>query len=1486
MEYAGIHLEGSILSSELIGKLRTEELPGQRPADFGFKPKAVLREEIGYAWQTAQNYWRAFQLKRERLTAADSGVSETRNIWIIPLLRELGYELQRGQAETIHEKSYAISHRDAQQAQFPVHIVGCQQSLDKKAEQGQQSRLSPHGLMQEYLNYTEHLYGIVTNGPRLRLLRDATRLTRLAYVEFDLEKIMEEERYPDFAVLYRLLHATRLPTRPEEAERCLLEGYHQLAIESGARIREKLREAVEAGMKALANGWLQHPDNHAFAQMAAEGAVDPREFYQRLLKIVYRLLFLVVIEERGLVFPPETDEEGGRQRDLYYRYYSLRRLQELALKRQFVEGRHTDLWRSVRATFALFETAGYGRQLGIAPLGGELFSEGGLRIGGTDLMALSLENKTVLEVIGGLTLFTNEQKQRVRINYTDLDVEELGSIYEALLDLNPRFYPMETGVAFGFTGGTERKETGSYYTRSDLVLQLLKSALDPVVERCLRQPTAEQQAQALLGLKVCDPAAGSGHFILAAARRIAMALARVRAGEDSPGESWYRPALREVIQRCIYGVDRNPAAIDLCRVALWLESHNPGKSLSFLEHNIRCGDSLIGLDRLERLQEGIPDEAFKARTGDDKTAASRLKKDNKTFRSARQASFFAAAQALQAQQQDFAAGYRDLLAQDDNTVADYQAKKARLEQLRNRPEWWKDWMAANLYAYAFFQPLREEAPAHLAVTSETLYNYLRNPGALHGQLAGQVMKAAETQRFFHWPLEFPEVFAQGGFDVMLGNPPWERIKLQEKEFFATRDEEIAQAANKAARERLIKAVKTERPELYRAYAQALHEAEASSNFIRASGRYPLTGQGDVNTYSIFSELFMKNTAPYGRAGFIVPTGIATDNTNKDFFGALIEQNRLVSLFDFENQKKFFPSVHQSYKFCLLTVAGAPLPPGQGAQFGFFLHDVLDLDNALRVFGLTQADFLNINPNTKTCPIFRTSVDAALTAKLYRRVPVLINEATGQNPWGVKFMRMFDMSNDSHRFRTRQQLEAEGFALMGNRFVKGAAVWLPLYEAKMIWHYDHRLSSFAQAQERNESAYFASHADPEVLALPWYWVPMEEVERQVEGKWGRKWGFGWRDIARSTDARTFVPSIYSYAGAGDTYLQMYISQPLPIYTLLCGSLNSLVFDYLSRQKISGTHLKYNIAKQLPILEASSIPEAGFLYAIPRILELTYTSWDLKPFADDVWRESDAALRSALEQQWAENAAETGGHAWAVPAWAPAYPEIAWERAAGCPLPPFKWDESRRARLQAELDALYAKLYGLTREELRYILDPAEVYGEDFPGETFRVMKKKELKQYGEYRTQRLVLEAWERLHWIDEAEQAARLQAAWEAYQAEGQALRAATEAPKKAPAPPARPKPATAPPPPSNAPLLFSAAELASPAGAGVRIGCQVTLEDARGTLFHYHITAHARQGAYTGTYRQLSPQSELYRLMKGLAVGARFQHGASSYTIKAISQE
>lgn len=309
-------------------------------------------------------------------------------------------------------------------------------------------------------------------------------------------------------------------------------------------------------------------------------------------------------------------------------------------------------------------------------------------------------------------------------------------------------------------------------------------------------------------------------------------------------------------------------------------------------------------------------------------------------------------------------------------------------------------------------------------------------------------------KFFHWPLEFPDVFEQGGFDVVLGNPPWERIKLQQQEFFANRDATIANAPNAAARNALIKALPQTNPQLFKEYEQALHTADCTGKFLRESGRYLLTAVGDINTYSVFAEIASSLVNKKGRTGIIVPTGIATDDSNKAFFGAMVESNRLVSLFDFENREKIFKDVDSRYKFCLLTLAGSDIGQ-QKARFGFFLTRVEHLQDDRRIFSLSREDFLRLNPNTKTCPVFRTRVDAGLTTKIYRRVPVLINENTGENPWGVKFATMFHMSNDSHLFRTRQQLEAEGFRLWGNKMKRGNEVWLPLYKAKMIWHYDHR-----------------------------------------------------------------------------------------------------------------------------------------------------------------------------------------------------------------------------------------------------------------------------------------------------------------------------------------------------------------------------------------------------------------------------------------------
>ncbi|MEW6448741.1 MAG: N-6 DNA methylase [Bacillota bacterium] len=911
-------------------------------------------------------------------------------------------------------------------------------------------------------------------------------------------------------------------------------------------------------------------------------------------------------------------------------------------------------------------------------------------------------------------------------------------------------------VSFGFAAGTERKSTGSYYTPRELVEELVGSALVPVVAQRLREAKTPKEAErALLAIKVCDPACGSGHFLLAAARRLGRELARVRTAEDEPSPLEQRLAVREVIGHCIYGVDKNPLAVELCKVALWIESCAPGKPLTFLDHRIKCGDSLVGVLDLKVLKEGIPDAAFQPVAGDEPAVARALRERSRQERSEPVLFFHPAAQFDTAAELGVLKGeYSPLAALPDDTPAQVRQKARLYEKLRGAgTTWWRDNTACHIFTAAFFASLTAAADrANRIPTNGVLFDYLggREPDARYTAAAWGV---AQRHNFFHWPLEFPEVFEQGGFDVVLCNPPWERIKLQEEEFFAPRDPEIAHALNRAARQKLIKRLPATNPALWEEYVAAKHAAEALSKFLRASGRFPLTARGDINTYSVFAELFSQLIAGGGRAGVVLPTGIATDDTNKQFFAELVKSGRLASLYDFENREGIFPAVDSRYKFCLLTLQGAGERKAP-ARFAFFLTRTEHLRDARRVFTLDRDDFALLNPNTRTCPVFRTREDAELTKKIYRRVPVLVDEGKGENPWGVRFLRMFDMANDSRLFRTAAELERQGYVLVRGRdlgrpdgpcFVRGGEVWLSLYEAKMIWQFDHRFGTYEGVPPETTSTHLPTpreeqYADPDYFVLPRYWVPEQEVEARLEQwsrdgtqllwRWEQGWLMGFRDVTNATNERTAIFTVMPRVGVGHK-LPLLLRPENPdalMLPCLVANLNALIYDFVTRQKMGGTSLSYFILRQLPVLPPDAYTEADRSFIVPRVLELVYTAWDLEPFARDVWQECSPKLRLEILRRWQECAGIPAGQV----------------RPDAATIPPFRWDAERRARIRAELDAYYAKLYGLTRDELRYILDPKDVFGPDFPGESFRVLKEKEERQYGEYRTRRLVLEAWDRL----------------------------------------------------------------------------------------------------------------------------------------------
>ncbi len=662
MKYTSINIQGNLISEEILQKIEEADVQGQLAKDFGLEPGINLRSEIEYAWSRIKLDWKHFYERTEKLPASDPYGTSLSRRWMNSFFNTLGFELslQKASLQGDNEQQYSISHTDDLLDGLPIHIVGfydpnhpLKNTLDIRSSGGT-SRLSPHATIQEFLNVTEHLYAMVTNGYLLRLVRDSGRLVKLTYIEFDLKSLLDEDKYSEFTLLFRLLHASRFPKTKQETEESLLEKYYQDSIESGNRIRDGLSIAVKESLIALGNGLLEHPENEELRERISSGRIDPTDFYHQLLRLIYRLLFLMVTEERDLIFADIKDESHEpdlndllkgikrptkKQKEIYYKFYSLIRLRKLSEKRYLQENQYTDLWQGLMQTFALFKSGSTGHKLGILALGSELFSGNAM----PDITSSKLNNKVLLQCIRSLNEFEDAKHNLSFINYRALDVEELGSVYEGLLELEPIFEWGNGKPKISFRKGTERSSSGSHYTPEDLVKPLIQHSLEYLIEVRTADFYKEKATEAetkkkLLDLKVCDVACGSGHILLSAARRIAMEVARVEAGEQQPNPTSFRHALKEVIRNCIYGVDKNPLAVELCKVALWLESHNPGEPLSFLDHRIKCGDAIVGLAHREELQYGIANEAYKMLPGDDKEVAYTFLKKNKKEKTLREKS--------------------------------------------------------------------------------------------------------------------------------------------------------------------------------------------------------------------------------------------------------------------------------------------------------------------------------------------------------------------------------------------------------------------------------------------------------------------------------------------------------------------------------------------------------------------------------------------------------------------------------------------------------------------------------------------------------------------------------------------------------------------------------------------------------------------------------------------------------------------------------
>jgi N-6 DNA Methylase len=1342
--FSSLRIVGDLLPSSLLDRVFAgdPQIPGTSPQTYGLERAESVRQQASRSWLYLVDVWQEFQrrISGDWPDAADARSARvTRERWLRILLRELGFhQLTADGGVELDGTSFPVSHRSGD---VPVHLLGWGTDLDHKTPK--LTARAPQSMLQELLNRDDsRLWAILSNGATLRLLHDSTALVGSAYVEFDLAAIFDGELFSDFVLLYLVCHETRFTAHNDGGpQSCYLEQWRGFAAEQGERALDQLRDGVEQAISILGTGFISHKDNPQLRARLDPGTADLRldDLNRALLQVVYRMLFWFVAEDRGALLAPDPEDADAdtaarlrEARDRYAAYFSSARLRRLA--RRHRGGRHTDLWEGVQLVFDGLGNEGGIRELALPGIGGIFESrrdDGRPLPLDEPLAGARLSNEALLSAVRALSVVKSRGGGLRRVDFGNLGAEELGSVYESLLERIPHYDPERLSYTLDVLPGNERKESGSYYTPTSLVECLLDSALDPLLDEACARPTPAERIAALLDITVCDPACGSGHFLVAAARRIAKRIAAEETGEPEPPDPVVRAALRRVTGRCIYGVDLNPMAAELARVALCLEALEPGKPLTFLDQNIRTGNSLLGTTPA-LLEDGLPDAAFTPIEGDDRKVAAALRKQNAKERSGQHDLFSPGG--IPVSNATLAKRAAEIARELPDSLEDLHIHQQRQAlELSASPELRQQKLLADAWCAAFVQPKTDDT-RRTAITQATLEGFAADTDTLELAAAEELVDRLTRQyRFFHWHVEFPHIFRvgngardinpatgwSGGFSCVIGNPPWERVKLQEREFFAANRPDIANAANAAVRKKLIADLAgSESPTdraLFDEFRSELRKASGWSHLLRESGRYPLTGRGDINTYAVFAETARKIINAKGRSGLVLPTGIATDVTTAPFFADLVRSGRLLHVYGFRNNRGLFKDVgHGDVRFCLFAFTGNSAKVDK-SLFAFDLGLPSELSVRGATYQLSRNEIALSNPNTETCPTFKSPQDAKIVLDIYKRIPVLWRDEPEENPWGLSFLRMFDMASDSGLFGMRDQLEDTGWTLADNVFIRGTERLLPLYEGKMIYHFDHRFGDYRYREKGRVDSVLprtedSAKSDPNFVVLPLYWVQEFDTLNKRKSKpnkpvydlgvasrlkakhWDHGWLLGWRDICRSTDERTLISAVFPRTAAPDATLLMFPTCGSSDHLL--ANLCSFMLDYVVRQKSGGTHLKYFTIRQLPVLPPIEyqVPvswlgnNAPAIWITQRVLELSYASWDMEPFARDL--------------------GDNG--------------------------PPFRWDEERRTLMRAELDAAYFHLYGLQRYEVEHVMD------------SFDALRRREEKpqNFGEFRTKRLILERYD------------------------------------------------------------------------------------------------------------------------------------------------
>lgn len=1254
-----------MISSDFLKSLRQENfnnpyikpetfsLPGEPPLS-----QKQLNEQIISAWKELLERWDEFSLNVQ-----NKDITETRKKWILPLFRALGFKPVYQPQDIVisgdERLKFHISHRGFPEERDPViHTVSLSEDLDMR-NGNDRNKKSPHDTLQIFLNVDKKSqWGLLTNGILLRILRDFYHTSTKGYVEFDLENIFTERRFSDFRALYRMVHASRFSKDGDDA--IIMEHFYKESQAAGIEIGEDLRDNVKLAIETLGNGFLTGD----LAQRMISDEKLCKEYYEELLTVIYRIIFLLFEEQKGML--PSRDS-------LYAEEYSIIRLREQAENFKGND-KYADLWYGLKVTFKILKV-GY-KKLKVSPYNGSLFDDDRLKI----ISELECKNEDLLTAVRYLT-WIEKDKVPQRISYLDLGVEEIGSIYESLLDLIPSVLAQDGEVDgklirartfFLDSRGTARKTTGSYYTDKRLVDELIKSALVPVAqEKISSGKTTLEKEKALLSLRVCDPACGSGAFLIAATMYLGNELAKIRTGTAYPSDKEEQRARRDILQHCIYGVDLNPMAVELAKVSLWINAVVEGMPLNFLDHHIKCGNSLIGTTST-LLSKGIPDAAFNPAEGDDKAIAKEVMNINKKQNKSQSLAEWE----IREEDKKYILKFNKLSDLPEDKPEDVEKKRICYNRLMNSYLSNSHKLIADTWTAAFFWPLTKETRD--APTGGFL-RMLREggEGAVDKNIIDRVKALAKEYRFFHWYLEFPDVFQQEtvGFDCVIGNPPWEIVKPNSQEFFSFYDPEFRSYTKQKAKKVMDELCENKKiDDDWRKNTRIINK---QSLFYRESNCFPNLGRGDINTFKLFLEQFFNILNIDARFGILVPSGIYTDQGCLELRRLFFDNSQIQSLYCFENRQKIFP-IDSRFKFVLFATKKG----GRTDTFktAFMLHDPDVLPSLEKdALWMSVDSVKKFSPDTLSIMEFKSQRDVDIAVKIYDEYPLLGEHVEGM--WNVKFTTEFHMTNDSHLFLTREQLKLMGAEPDNDSrqwIGHGGKKYLPLYEGKMIWEL---FSYFSEEQ---------------------YYVDEEKIKSELDNNYYRAFRVGFRDTSASTNERTSVCSVLPKTVHGNTIPTVIIDPQnmQAIISLFFSSLmSSLVIDYIVRAKVT-THLNFHYVNSLPIPRLT-YGNWYFDQLVPRAARLICTTEEFVDLWNDVYR-----------PEWNLFSVKDGGTS-ILKDWNKLAP--IWNKECGA----YGWDKTKhdtgdRAQLRCEIDALVAHLYGLNKEELEYILSTFPIVKEKSPG----------------------------------------------------------------------------------------------------------------------------------------------------------------------------